>query len=362
MQTRVDGQVLDEGFELLAGILESGPGLALGRLDEVAPDARYDAIWELVSEDADAAGRLVIEAKSRFTPRAIEQAEGYLNPRRLRELGDPTVVILAPWLSPRSRALIEQIGWSYLDLTGNVLLRLRRPAVYIRTSGAGSDPSPRHRGDVLMRGAKINSLIRLLVDFQPPYRLIDLAAAADLSQGYVSRALAALHDQGLVDRQSSGPVTKVDWENLLRYRAREYDLLKSNLSGSFIARSGPTALLRQLGDTSAVVTGSFAASQINPVSAPVQLALYVNSIRAFARQHDLHPTSAGANVLLLQPASASQTERMRLVDGVRHVGYSQLVQDLLSGNGRLPEEGEAVLQWMIDTPEWRLPNLAKIND
>lgn len=193
---------------------------------------------------------------------------------------------------------------------------------------------------------------------EPPYRLSDLAEASGLSKGYLSRALATLHDQGLIERRSSGPVEQVSWTELLRQRASEYDLLKSNTAGSYLARSGPKTVLQSLvGETDAIVTGSFAASRINPVAAPAQLALYVTNVRSFAQQHDLYPTKSGSNVLLLQPDSPSQLDRPRLVDGVLHAGYSQLVLDLLAGNGRLPEEGDAIMQWLIDNPGWRLPAL-----
>jgi hypothetical protein len=42
-------------------------------------------------------------------------------------------------------------------------------------------------------------------------------------------------------------------------------------------------------------------------------------------------------------------ERSRMVNGIRHVALSQLVLDCLSGPGRLPAEGEAVLAHMAES-------------
>jgi len=61
--------------------------------------------------------------------------------------------------------------------------------------------------------------------------------------------------------------------------------------------------------------------------------------------------------VLLTPADSSQVERTRQLDGVTHIGLSQLVMDCLAGNGRLPEEGEAVLDWMRGSDDWRLDQL-----
>jgi hypothetical protein len=51
-------------------------------------------------------------------------------------------------------------------------------------------------------------------------------------------------------------------------------------------------------------------------------------------------------------------ERPRLIDGVPHVALSQLAIDCLSGPGRMPAEGEAVLDYMVQTENsWRVNRL-----
>jgi hypothetical protein len=345
-------ELLDDGFDALSDLLADGPALRLDRRDEV---------WQVRAPSA--VGNLIVEPKLRFTPRTLDQLTLSFSATRLREMGDPMVLVLAPWLSARSRAAISERGWNYLDLTGNVLLRSPEPAIYVRTSGADTDPGPRPRGEVRLRGSQINALVRLLVDVEPPYRLSDLVDASGLSKGYVSRALSTLFAQKLIERAGSGPVTEVDWVGLLRSRASEYNLFTSNRSASFLARTGPQALLARLADDpDAIVTGSFATAKINQIAAPAQLAIYVPSIRDFQRTYGLSPTSSRSNVLLLEASSPSQLWRPRTLDGIRYVGYSQLVLDLLSGNGRLPEEAEAILEWMIDTPGWRLPVLPPETD
>jgi MarR family len=353
--------ILQEGFDRLKTIMEQGPGLELIRMGQPT-DSAYDDFWYVKTDNWMLT--ILVEAKSNFTPRAVEQLDRVLSPSRLGRMGDPMVLITAPWLSPRSRDVIEERGWSYLDLAGNVLLRSQRPPLYIRLTGSDENPAPRSRAGVLLRGSHINALVRILVDVNPPYRLSDLARVTGLSMGYVSRTLTTLHEQGLIERKPNGPVAQVRWPELLRERSIEYDLLKSNNSATFLTRGGPEQLFRRLGQTDTAakvtVTGSFAARTIAPVAPSAQLALYVPDIRSFANDFELLPTRSGANVLLLEAASTSQLDRSRPVDNLPHVGYSQLVQDLLGGNGRLPEEGEAILEWMIDTPGWRLPHLPEI--
>jgi hypothetical protein len=192
--------------------------------------------------------------------------------------------------------------------------------------------------------------------------MVELARATGLSYGYVSRALEALHQERLIDRPpTSKIVTGVDWQGLLRARAEHYNLLKTNRARSYLARAGANALYQRLGGSQkqVLVTGSFAATEYVRLTAPTQLVLYVPSIDAFGETFDLMPAEHGANVVLLRAADKSQLDRPRqLTDGTFHVGVSQLALDLLAGNGRLPEEGEALLDWMAaDTTAWRLSSL-----
>jgi hypothetical protein len=254
-------------------------------------------------------------------------------------------------------------GFNYVDLTGNVRLKVNRPTVRIRMDGAQRDPAPAVQPVVQLRGASVNALVRILVDVQPPFRMVDLARATGLSNAYVSRTLDALHEQNLIDRSArSRLVTDVDWPAVLRARAVHYKLLKSNEATTFVARSGPRALYEAIatsGTDQTVVTGSFAVAPLVQVATPAQLVLYVADTDEFARGHGLIPSTRAADVALLRAADGSQLRRTRpQADGALHVGLSQLALDCLGGNGRLPEEGDALIAWMSEpTSNWRLEKL-----
>ena len=61
--------------------------------------------------------------------------------RRIRDLnpGYP-ILIVAPWLSSRTREILAAEGTNYLDLTGNARIRLEYPTVIINSQGANRDP------------------------------------------------------------------------------------------------------------------------------------------------------------------------------------------------------------------------------
>lgn len=240
-------------------------------------------------------------------------------------------------------------------------IRIVQPTILIRLTGASEDPNPPSKPPVRLRGTNLIALIRTLVDVMPPYRMVDLARATGLSNAYVSRTLDALDDEGLVKRDPrSREVVDVDWRNLLLARVTHYDLFKRNRAQTFLARTGAAALYPHLiGEDQAVVTGSFAAYELVPVAVPSQLAIYVPDTAAFVEQYELVRAQQGANVVLLSAATPAQLSRVRQrPNGTHHAAVSQVALDCLAGNGRLPEEGEALLRWMSENlPAWRAPQL-----
>ncbi|WP_431905271.1 hypothetical protein [Micromonospora carbonacea] len=323
-----------------------------------------DALWQL-KEQRSGDTLIVVEAKTSFAPRDVAKTEQRIPHMVRRAMGNPVVLVVAPWLSPRSRALLEERGYSYVDLTGNVHLRADRPAVFVKVQGADRDPRPSQRGPVRLHGPKARRLARLLTDVAPPLRLTDLALAGGLNRGYVSSLLKSLDEQALIDRDRKGAVVEVDWPALLLAASEPYDLLKSNSSALFVAPAGAGELFTRLGEDDAppaVVTGSFAASAVAPVAAAAQLVLYTSDPAAMRNFGRLLPSDRGADVVLLRPEDEAQLARSRQVSGRTHVGLSQLALDCLGGNGRLPEEGHALIDWMRKhESQWRLRDVANSN-
>jgi Crp-like helix-turn-helix domain len=373
MGSKLDKTLLPTAFRRFQDLLQV-EGVRVVR-DELRGDGRNDDVWRV--ETGQLFSELAVQAYAQFTPRAVDQLLGGLT-RLMRSLRDQPILVVAPWFSPRSRELLTEQGINYLDLTGNIHIRVPRLPIVVRTDGAQKDPTPTRSPRRGLQGKAVNALVRALVDFTPPYRMSDLAKASGLSLAYVSRTLDALDDERLIERDKSRTVVAVDWERLLRYRSETYSLIKSNGGRGYVTRTGLTALTESIsasgenpdyadadadaayrrlverGEDQALVTGSFAVRRYVQISAPVQLALYVPDMTQFAERYGLMATERGANVLLLQAAHHSQLQGIRLIDGVFHAGLSQLVQDCLGGNGRLPAEGDALLEWMGQhEADWR---------
>lgn len=346
---------------------ELGPGVTVEHSNRVVPGGtpgeaqRVDDLIDIRAENGFRA-TLTVEVRRLVTPRDAEQmllGEVDLLPR----LANVRFLVVAPWLSPRTREMLASRSVNYVDLTGNTFIRLDNPIIRIRTDGAARDPAPVARGMARLRGPKTGRLVRVLADASPPYGVRELATKAKLSPGYVSRLLDALDREALVERDQRGRVTAVDMVGLLRRYAESYDTLTSNERSLFIARTGAAQAAARLGELTAptAITGSFAAQRLNPVAAPSLLAVYCADVPATARALDLLPADEGANVALLRPFDPVVWDRTVSEGGLTYVSPTQVALDCLAGNGRMPAEGEAVLTWLAaNESAWRAPSLTDI--
>lgn len=322
---------------------------------------RADAAIEVRSPNVYAT--FAVEARRSLGPRDVSRLFGGLG-RTLRALSpNIPILVVAPWLSARTRELLAAEGVNHIDLTGNALVRLDNPALFIQTQGAPRDPSPAPRAKARVRGPKAARLIRTLVDVRPPYGVRELGEATGLAPGYVSRLLDALDEDALVDRSKRGRVESVDIAGLLRRWAESYDVFSSNDVATFLAARGAAETLPLLADVAkaeqTAVTGSFAAVRLAPVAGPALLSVYCDNVNAVAEALDLIPTDEGANVALLRPFDPVVWQRTAKQDGIRYVAPSQAAVDCLTGNGRMPAEGEALLDWMLASEHgWRVDSLA----
>lgn len=292
-------------------------------------------------------GDVPVQVRRELGPRAVEA---------LREPGSPTIVA-APWLSPRTRELLTESGWSYIDTTGNTYMAIDRPGLFIQTGGATRDPSPKPTTGPNLRGPRAWALQRTLAEVLPPYGVTELSAALDIDAGYVSRLLGALSEELLIDRQARGRVQSVEWEPLLRQIATSYTLLSSNETANWVAPGGAEQFLRDLSTSKLkgwAVSGSFAASRRVSVAAPEIAVVFAEDPERIAESMRLRPVRNGGNVVTALPYDRIVFERTWKEDNIVYASVAQVVIDCMTGFGRMPAEADALLDWMRRrTPRWQ---------
>lgn len=113
------------------------------------------------------------------------------------------------------------------------------------------------------------------------------------------------------------------------------------------------------------ITGSFAAARIAPVAGSAMLVVYTMKPRELAEDLGLLPTQvgAGADTVLIRPDNEVVFEGAKEEEGLRWASPSQVAIDCLAGNGRMPAEGEALIEWMSkNESEWRFSSIRALID
>lgn len=338
----------------------AGLNTAVTRLGEDLPQG-----WtvDIAVRDQDG-GTVVISSRREDGPLSL-WVRRELTPREVPALPSPDgpTVIAARWLSPRTRHLLRDRGIGWIDQTGNVEVNLSTPGLVVRTAGAARDPQPKPAVAPSLRGPRAWALLRTIAEVAPPYGVSDLSQALSIDSGYVSRLLKVLEGELLIDRAPRGPVTGVDWEGVLRQIASTYSVFDSNETSTWVAAAGPEQLLADLAGRSAgswALSGSFASADIVSVAAPTTALIYTTDAERLAKVGHLLPATSGANVVLAVPYDEIVFQRTRRNANVPTVSMAQLAVDGLTGNGRMPEEAEALVAWMRrNVTRWQAPSLAQ---
>ena len=148
------------------------------------------------------------------------------------------------------------------------------------------------------------------------------------------------------------------WGELLEAWTRDYSLIKSNRTYSYLDPRGIDNFLARLralpNKARYAITGSLAAGRRAPV-APARLAVaFASDVADVAGALGLVATETGANVLLVEPMGEFVFERTTVDEGLTYVAPSQIVADLLTGPGRNPTEADELLGWMKRNEDaWR---------
>jgi hypothetical protein len=355
-------QLLEQAVEFLQARLPDGWSARLQTHN--FDGGQTDTLLEIEGPQSSRAAVLV-EARKKITPKEIEALLGTSLLKRLRAQVQRPIMVVAEYLSPRSRELLTEENVGYLDMTGNLRMSLPYPALYLEAQGADTNPKPEKRRKRGLRGAQVGNIVRALVDVPPPYGVTELAKKAKVDPGYATRIFETLEDEALIERADRGKVVAVRWGELLRRRAAPLDLLAPHKTKMFISQRGAAETrLALAGEEEVVVTGSFVAADLAPVAAPALLVIctLLDAQQLVARLK-LLPTSTGGDVAIVRPENYGPFFNSRLdKTGVNVAAPSQVAIDCLSGNGRMPSEGEALIEWMQQNEKiWRAPSLEKLS-
>jgi hypothetical protein len=314
-------------------------------------DREADMLLRLAAPDG-AAATVLVEVKRSAEPRDL--------PSVLRQIwrsndafGADAVIFVTSFVSPLTRDGLAEAGVGWFDATGNLRLRVNRPAVFVDRVGADRNPftDPTDRQLKSLRGPAAARIVRALCEVELPLGVRSFATHAGAANGSSSRVLNLLSREGLVERDDLGRVLSVRKQSLVRRWTQDYGLITSNEVTPVLDPRGldhATAMLRST-DIPHAISGSAAAraylpAGMVPVAPLTTLALHTRQPADLIQAVGLHRVERGANVLVVRPFDDVLAAGTRTVDGLRCVAPAQVVADLLTGPGRSSEEAEQLIR------------------
>jgi hypothetical protein len=301
---------------------------------------------------------LLVEVRKTLVPSAAARVSNQLRVMQRAFPGATYPIVIARYLPRATQNWLREANIAYADATGNMYISMPKPALFVRDIGATTDPwrgSGRPRSSLL--GEPAARVVRALADYPAPFTIPTLVKLSRASTGATYRVVDYLEEQLLLEREERGPIENVQWRRLLEQWAVEYSFLESNQVGSFLEPRGIDAVierLRQVEDLEYAVTGSWAARRWAPYAPTKSLMIYADDVAALVGRLGLRTTETGANVIIANSKYDVVYERAQSTDGVITTAASQTVVDLLTGPGRNPSEGQALLDWMErNESEWR---------
>lgn len=311
--------------------------------------------WEAMAQIENPEGEettLVIEVRNFWEPREVARILQQHIPEEKQNL-----LLVARYLSPRSRELLARFGANYADVTGNRRFSLAKPAVFIETTGSDRNPWPSKQVLLSLKGPATARVVRGLCDVLPPYGIRELSQLIDVPPSSVSRVTNILEREALIVRDAKSRITDVTWKDLIKRWAQDYSPTASGRFQSYVAPRGLKDVQNRLKDCRGryAVTGSFAVATLTTAAPPRLMMVYSESPPGLAECLELKLAERGANLILLEPLDRVVFERMRTVDNLQCCAISQVAADLLTNPGRGPTEGEELLSWMEGNESaWRV--------
>jgi hypothetical protein len=344
-------ELLEKGFYALREALER---LSVVTSIDVPmePHLRaYRSDATLLVETAFGKQRIEIEAKTSGEPRFIREASFVLSDLNRSRPGSYGVV-LAPYISPESRAILRGQGQGWFDLAGNCLISFH--GIHLEVVKSDVNPFTTKRKQRSVFSPKSGRILKLLLSESQPIKGIDIASRTHVSTAQVSKVREALLDREWAVADAQGlriikPTAVLEaWRNDRdppKLIAQGYTLKYGKVLDTYVETLFMKAQQTQY--QTLLLAGHSVARRIAPYSRVTGEFFYADSrgIELITDYLDLERVHDGANVFIYQP-----DDEMLSLDAIalkpeplRGTGLIQTYLDLYSMGDRDREAADHLL-------------------
>ena len=284
-------------------------------------------------------------AHVRLTAQYLKQA--------IKESNHPLIPLIAvPYMGDPGRDYCEEIGISWLDLSGNAGIFAQ--GLHIRERGHRNRFRSPGRVESAF-GPKGSRVARwLLLNPNKVFLQREIALHTGLDQGYVSRVVKKLVDMELVSRQRNG-ISVRDPDLLLDSWFEEYRFDRNNtLRGHIPALSGHRLARQMAGtlsdmDVQYAMTGLAAAWFYTGYASFRLLTIYLDDLPSgeLLKAIGFRDEARGSNTWLITPNDMGVFDGAELASGVRCVHPVQVYLDLKGHPERSVEAAEELRERLL---------------
>lgn len=363
--------------ELIDQIEKGAPFLGLSEIQlvEVQREPKLKGIRPDVVLKIDFGGALFTvygEVKTQMTPRILEQVGTWL--ARLKHPSSVgSYALICPYLSPRSQKYCQENEIDFIDLCGNILLRipgkllierLNRPNIF-REKQLLRDP---------FRGAS-SRVVRVLLQYSNrKWTVTEIddelkreserqkrREAFRLSIATISKTVRSLEEELLVRREKRAIIVPEPRQLLFRWAEKYSQGFKQMRRGmrttknpfGFDVRSSVNGLRSRLDKLDFVMTGTSAAGLVAPFATVdrIDLLLLQDIPLELIGALDIE-RSVGPDFAFLKPYDIGVAMYQTDVDGVNIASNTQIYLDCYARGGRDGKQAEFLLSNVIEK-EWR---------
>lgn len=350
MRAPSEKQAVQEGAARLAELLGAPPSEVRIQPDRRAPEA--DAVIQ------HAGVTFVVEYKGSGATgpisAAIEQVQRYASAVDRRAI--PLVIV--PFMGPVGRRRCEEAQVAWLDLSGNA--RIFAPGIRVLIDGQLNLFKSRGRpfSAFAPKSARITRWLLMHPRQSMPQR--EIAQATGMDEGFTSRIVSRLEEDGLVVREPDGAIRPRDPDLLLDAWREDYEFSKHQVfRGHMAARSGDDLLRLFAGDlrkqrVKHAATGLAAAWLLTRFAGFRLVTMYVAERPApkLLERVGFREEERGANVWLVVPKDEGVFQGADDQDGVACVHPVQAYLDLKDQPERAKEAADhlrtELLKWGVD--------------
>jgi hypothetical protein len=305
-------------------------------------DARFDLMAQVRVGDVDKT--LAVQVQSSGQPRYLRQEIARF---RETDLSGTNVhlLIAAPYISPRGMDICRRHQVGCVDLMGNVYLTFDK--VHIERVVEKKPKTRKRKIKNLFAPVSSRIMRAMLEESGRPWRLAELAEAADASLGQTYQVSEKLVDEDLAQKSTEQGLILTDPAGLLDLWRQAYDWRVNEVHSFYTPERDPARLMAEVKQVAEMLEERYAftlhagASLVAPYVRFNNVHFYTGSDpQPWVDALKLHTVEFGGNVHLLRPYDEGVFYRRRSIQGMTVVGNIQLYLDLYEYPARGQEQAE----------------------